>query len=150
VVLIVGVLATLVVPACSSSPTRDAKAFCSAYVAVARRATKLADPDEVPLPSLRKQVGDIASAAADAADLAPEDIADTVDEVIEPLHTLRAALDDADGRAAADRALAGFRADATKLAGAQKRLDGWATANCGVVAVTSTTTPVTVHPGITG
>lgn len=148
--VIAAVLATIVAPACSSGPERDAKAFCTAYVDVARRATKLADPDEVPLTTLRTQVGTITTAAADAAELAPEDIADTVDEVIEPLRTLQSSLDDADGLRDADRAFTEFRTDATKLAGAQKRLDAWATTNCGVVSVTTTTTPVTIHPGITG
>lgn len=148
--VIAAVVAIVVAPACSSAPQRDAEAFCTAYVDVARRATKLADPDEVPLATLQTQVGDIAAAAADAAELAPEDISDTVDEVIEPLRTLHASLDDADGRTDADRAFTEFRTDATKLAGAQDRLDSWAATNCGVVPVTSTTAPVTIHPGITG
>jgi hypothetical protein len=140
-----------VVPvACSSSPKRDTASFCSAYVDVASSGAKLSDPDEVSLPTLRKQVRAIDDAAADAADVAPEAIADTVDAVIAPLHTLREDLDDAEGRKAADRALIGYRIDAGKLSAQQKRLDTWAAANCDVVPVTSTTAPVTIAPGVTG
>ncbi len=102
------------------------------------------------LPNLRSQVRAIDDAAADAAEVAPESIADTVDAVIEPLHALRDDLDDADGRKAADRALIGYRIDAGKLHSQQKRLDAWAAANCDVVPVTTTTAPVTIAPGVTG
>jgi len=135
---------------CSGSPPRDTATFCSAYVDVAAGAAKLPDPDEVSLPTLRSRVRAIDDAASDAARRAPEAIADTVDTLIEPLHDLRKALDDAAGRTAADRALIGYRIDAGRLAAEQKRLDSWAAANCDVVPVTTTTVPVTLEPGITG
>lgn len=136
--------------ACSSGPERDTAAFCTAYVDVARLATAIDDPDDLTLPQLRDRVGAVDDAAADAAEVAPEEIAATVDEVIAPLHELRRALDDAGGRTAANGALGDYRTAVGQVASAQRRLDTWADGNCGVVPVTSTTVPVTIHPGITG
>lgn len=136
--------------ACSSSPSRDAATFCTAYVDVAASGAKLADPDELSLTALRNQVQRIDDAASDAAKVAPKDIADTVEAVIEPLHTLRKDLDAAKGRSDMDKALLGYRIDAGKLATTQQRLTSWTQQHCGVSPVTSTTVAATIQPGITG
>lgn len=136
--------------ACSSGPERSADAFCPAYVEVAEQAAGLGDPDDLAVVTLRERVADIDRAASNAHDRAPEEIADTVADVIAPLHTLRDDLDDADDRDAVMAALATY-AQATGTAGAdQTRLDEWTGTHCGVVSVTTTTVPATVAPGLTG
>lgn len=143
------VIVAVVALGCSSSPTRDAATFCSSYTEVARQGSRLANPDDVAVATLRSQVHAIDDAATAAAKTAPEDIADAVDAVVEPLGTLRKGLDDAGDRADALAALDRYRADAAKLSADQDRLDTWVAHNCGMVPVTSTTTPVTIQPSPT-
>ncbi len=135
---------------CSSGPERDAAAFCEAYVSVADTGADLADPDEVSLATLRNQVAAIDDAAAEAARVAPTEIADAVEALVEPLDQMRTALEDATTRAEAGEALSDYGAATRAVADDQARLDDWVAANCGVVPVTSTTTPVTLHPPTTG
>ncbi|MBS1847992.1 MAG: hypothetical protein JST73_06905 [Actinobacteria bacterium] len=139
----------IAVTACSSSPKADPATFCSSYDDVATAAAKLANPDDVPIVTFRRQVRTIDSAAAAAAHKAPADIADAVDAVIEPLHQLSQDLDTAGSQAAVTRALARYRVGAHKVAVDQTKLDSWVHTNCGFTSVTSTTTPITIQPSAT-
>ncbi len=143
--------AALIAAGCSSGPKRDVGDFCSAYVRVAKRAAHLADPDEVSIPTLRRQIAAIDDAASDAAERAPESIAPRVDKVIAPLHTLRKKLDDAKTRSAATTALRRYRSATARVAPSQRVLDLYAAAHCGVVPVTTTSTTLDPDtPGMTG
>lgn len=136
--------------ACSPAPHRDTQAFCTGYVDVAKLGAGVANPDDVSIAALRAQVRALEHAAADAARKAPDDIAATVDEVIAPLHTLGKALETATTREETTRALRDYRVAGAKVAKSQRRLDTWVSAHCGVIPVPSTTTPLTVQPGVTG
>lgn len=148
----VGIFVTvgLLIGACSSGPKRDAAAFCTAYVDVARRGVDLADPDDVSIAAMRTQVRAIDDAASDAARRAPDDISGSVDTVIAPLHTLRKGVDAAKNREAVTDALAAYREKSTSITTDQQRLDAWVSRNCGVVSVTTTTVPLTLDPSSTG
>lgn len=143
-------LLVAVLPGCSSGPERSVEGFCTAYVEVAEQAGTLGDPDDTAIPTLRAQVAEIDRAAAHAAERAPEEIADAVEAVIRPLHELRDHLEHADDRDEVVAALGGYAEATAAEADQQARLDRWATENCGVVPVTTTTTPATVAPGLTG
>lgn len=136
--------------ACSSTPKRDAKGFCTAYIDVARKATRLPAPEDVAPATLRQKVGVIDDAATKAAKSAPDDIAPDVQQVIGPLHTLKADLDDAKSSVAVTRALDRYRVGAAGVTTSQRRVDAWAASHCGVTPVTSTTVPVTIQTTLPG
>lgn len=136
--------------ACSSDPERSAEDFCTAYVEVPEEANGLSEPDDLTLDVLRDRVAAIDDAASQAARRAPEDITATVDAIIEPLHTLRNAMKNVDDRAEAIDALRAYRAASDELDEQQRRLDEWTRRHCGVMAVTTTSAPDTVAPGLTG
>lgn len=148
-VVLAALVAATGLGACSSTPDRSVDGFCRAYVEVAKSGGALADPDDAAIATFRDQVAEIDRAASRAARQAPSDIAPTVDEVIEPLHELRTALGKAKDRAEVTAALRAYRESTDGLTAHQETLDTWTGANCGVVSATTTTTPLTIAPGIT-
>lgn len=141
---ILAAVLALCAPACSSSPHADPVAFCRHYRNAAQVAATLSRLDTVKLVDVKRQLQGADTEAADAARLAPKEVAPDVRLLAGALHDFRTAVDAAQTRPALYAAAQRYQQRGAAMTAVQRAVDRWTSSHCGFApdtAVAPTTAP---------